>query len=394
MEKLFLKVIIILIILSNLNIVYAEDESDTIYKNLEIADRVNEIVDGVIGEDVKGHEKINYIETAICLNKVIGLSDNMIEHIPVSDDENMLAIEWSSKFFPRRFFIGDCLNAIGFATVFPPKDTVEIEDQPAAVLFYNKWYYDMRVNCTIKNALELAVNCICINCEDYIEKAHELDLFDTVEDYDKLITVDDLKALMRKMYMIKGDLYYSSDLDSGIFESAAVSSEEMSYYERYCRRFIFNEDNIRINNKDVSIMKNKFGASLIGMRDLCEAHGADVEWNNGIVKITYNGAYYELKLDDFPKSIKMLTDNSIYMYHPVVDDFDGLILAESIEYFGQYEMINNRIYLYPITFEKLIDGIGIKSGMSSKDLLYDKDTIILDKDFSKTSDREAIGVIH
>ena len=188
-------------------------------------------------------------------------------------------------------------------------------------------------------------------------------------------------------------MYYSSDLDNGVFDTAARSSENINYYERYRRRLTFDKSMITINGCNVSVMQNEFGARLVGLRDLCNAYGIPIEWDNGKIKISYNDQQYDLRLDNFPDTTKMLVDKSIYAWHPVARDENFVDLDKSFTYFGQYEMINDSVYLYPKTFADFISYIGIETAVTYEDLISkDDDLTVIEKDLDRMSDREQIVV--
>lgn len=401
MKKTLFCFVVMLAVSINTSIVFAADKSDKICLALETDARVNEILDNVIGTEVKDSDTINYIEAAVCINQVIGLSDNGVSHPLIHAAYDFDISLWSSKEFCRRYFIGDYLNTMGYATVFPPLHNKKIDCQRPEELFYREWYYDMVDICTKKNALELAVNCIYSDCEDYIETSKELGLYydvglyDDASNYDDLITVAELKKMMSDMYKIKGELYYSSDLDSGIFERVSSSSGKMSYYERYCKRLTFDPNQIDINGRKVSVMENEFGAKLIGFRDLCDAYGISLEWDNGIITFTYDGEIHELHLDNFANHTKMLVDKSVYEWHPVPRNDMFVDLDKSFTYFGQYEMINDSVYIYPKTLSKFTNYVGIDTELTYESLIgtEDDDIIVLEKDFDRMSDREQIALI-
>lgn len=351
---------------------------------LSTEERTNEIINNVLGTERKDSDIMHYIEAAICINKVAGLSDNAIEHPLVESEKTEEHVTlWSSGVVPRRFFIGDCLNAMGFVTVFPPRHNEEINWSHPERMFFDNWYEDMVAWCTRKNAVELAMNSISYDSSDYLKEAAEYGLYDSEQDNEKFITVSELKELMIKMYDIKGGIYYPSDLDRGIITGAASKTE--SYYDIYLKRMTFSRDQMSIGGKSVSVMKNEFGAVLVGLRQICELNGFNVDWDNGKINISYNGEEYDFELDDFPGNIKMLTDTSIYVYHPVVVDDRWLDLDKSITYLGQYEMIDDTVYVYPETFDNLIEYLNIDAESISK--TFSAENEIIEKDYSRMSDR-------
>ena len=351
---------------------------------LGIEERTNEIISSVLGTEKKDSDKMRYIEAAICINKVAGLSDNAVGHPLVESEKTEEKVTlWSSGDVPRRFFIGDCLNTIGFVTVFPPQHDEEINWSNPERMFFDAWYADMDSWCSRKDAVELAMNCISYDSVDYLEEAEKYGLYDSTQDNKQFITVSELKDLMIKMYKIQGGIYYPSDLDAGIITGAAYKTE--SYYDRYIKRMTFSRDQINIGGKNVSVMKNEFGAVLVGLREICELNGFNVTWDNGSINISYNDNEYDLKLDDFPGNIKMLTDKSMYCYHPVIVDDKWLDLDESITYLGQYEMIDDRVYVYPETFDNIIEYLSID--VENISMTFNDDNKIIEKDYSRISDR-------
>ena len=393
MKRILVSIILVLCVC--VNVCYAADETKTISTALSVDDRVDEIVTNVLEDyESTNDELINYIEAAICINQVAGLSDNAVDH-PLYPSANYEDItRWSSKDVYRRYFIGDYLTTMGYATVFPPIEDKEINEEDPEKLFYEEWYCDMIDKCTVRNALELAVNCLVQEYDDYIAIAKEKGLCGDISDYDKLISISELKELMRRMYQLKGELYYSSDLDNGIFSSAVRSSEEMSYHERYRKRLTFNKGAIEMNNRRVTVMRNDFGASLVGFRDMCNAYGIPIEWNDGEIRISFNGQTHDLRLDNFPDKITMLVEKSLYAWHPVAMNEMFVDIDKSFTCFGQYEMIHDSVYLYPKTFENFINYIGIETDIGYANLIKDtSDSVtVIEKDLERKSDRERIGV--
>lgn len=397
MKKVLNNIIIILFLLVSINTTCIADENNKISTALCIDDRIDEIIDNVLGNKPREGDILNYIEAAVCINQIAGLSDNSIEHPLYPSANDMDITLWSSRDVYRRYFIGDYLNTMGFATVFPPIPRTisdDMDSQHLEELFYLSWYCDMVDKCTVRNALELAVNCLVSEYDDYIETAQEKGLCGGISNYDELITVPELKELIKKMYLLQAELYYSSDLDNGVFNTAARSSENINYYERYRRRLTFNKSMITINGCNVSVMQNEFGARLVGLRDLCNAYGIPIEWDNGKIKISYNDQQYDLRLDNFPDTTKMLVDKSIYAWHPVARDENFVDLDKSFTCFGQYEMVNDSVYLYPKTFADFISYVGIETAVTYEDLVNkDNDLTVIEKDLERMSDREQIEII-
>lgn len=351
---------------------------------LDVEERTNEIISNVLGTEKKDSDIMHYVEAAICINKVAGLSDNVVEHPLVESEKTEERVTlWSSGGVPRRFFIGDCLNTIGFVTVFPPRHNEDINWSHPEKMFFDNWYEDMDAWCSRKNAVELAMNCISRDSLDYLEEAAEYGLYNSEQDTEEFITVSELKELMIKMYDIKGGIYYPSDLDCGII-TGAVSTKE-SYYDLYHKRMTFSRVQMNIGGKNVSVMKNEFGSVLVGLRDICELNGFSVCWDNGIIDISYNDTEYDFRLDNFPNNIKMLTDTSLYVYHPVVVDDRWLDLDKSITYLGQYEMIDDTVYVYPKTFNNLIEYLGID--IEKLNTTFSTENERIEKNYSRMSDR-------
>lgn len=375
-------------------LIFDNTKTTAVSSALSVDDRVNEIVEQTIGSEYKESDTLNYIEAAICINKVAGLSDNSINH-PLNSNIIWDVTEWSSKDVPRKYFIGDYLCAMGFVTVFQPRNDLGITMKEPRD-FYTNWYSNMESLCQLKNAVELSVNCVEPHYDNYIETAKEKGLYHSIDMDNKNIQVNELKELMRNMYSIEKGVYYSSDIDEGISDSALQADIDMSYYERYCNRLDFCKTMFHDKGKSVSVMQNSFGAKLVGFRDFCEANGITVEWDNGRITISYDGEEQELHLDNFPDTVKIFVDKSIYAYHPIDEiSIDMLNLDNSFSYFGQYEMINDSIYLYPKTFSAFIEYMGIETEITYETLLPNKPNYkvnIIEKDYNRMSDVEGIVV--
>ena len=383
MRKIISILSVVMIVL-NVQAYAADDDRE------QINGRVDEIVYGVLG-DVSEEDTMNYLEAAVCINKVAGLSDNSIighEIDEIIDEGNDKLL--SSRQIARRWFLGDYLYAVGYTTVFQPKQQILVND--AEVLgvrsLYSLWSANFKANSTIGNAVELAVNCVRKEECDYKREGAECGLYNG-DEYDSDITVDGLKSIMRNMFTLSGELYFPSDLDNGMIDSAYLSSDDMTYYERYKKRMNFKDEVLNIHGTAISVKTNDFGAKLIGFRELCEIFGMTVEWDNGKIKLTNGNGTYDIRLDDFEGNRKMLTDRNIFAYHPKVDEFWHVIFDKSVDCFGQYEMINDRIYLYPETFRKFTEHMDIDSGITPDALMPGAglcSDVYVEKDYGRMSD--------
>ena len=390
MRKIISILSVVMIVL-NVQAYAADDDRE------QINGRVDEIVSGVLG-DVSGEDTMNYLEAAVCINKVAGLSDNSIIGHEIDEIYSEDGDDWfSSKQFSRRWFLGDYLYAMGLTTVFVPDnvfcmDSVKESGAQGLLCFWGAY---LDVNCTIGNAVELAVNCVRKEECDYKREGAECGLYNG-DEYDSDITVDGLKSIMSNMFTLSGELYFPSDLDNGMIDSAYLSSDDMTYYERYKKRMNFKDEVLNIHGTAISVKTNDFGAKLIGFRELCEIFGMTVEWDNGKIKLTNGNGTYDIRLDDFEGNRKMLTDRNIFAYHPKVDEFWHVIFDKSVDCFGQYEMINDRIYLYPETFRKFTEHMDIDSGITPDALVPGAGScsdVYVEKDIERTCDTEIQEII-
>ena len=362
---------------------------ETIDLALDLEDRVNEIIYNVF-ESIEDEHILNYVEAAVCISQVAGLSDNAVKH-PLYEGANDDDITiWSTNDVYRRYFIGDYLNTIGYATVFPPKHEITEEDEKS---FYKEWGIDMIESCIVEYAADLSANCIVYKYKEPMNEMANRGVIDKTVQQDKLMTISELKELLKRMYLVNGYVYYGSDLDGGEYGTALHSDECISYYERYKKRMIFDRKKLNINGSEVSVLENAYGSKMVSFRELCNALGINIVWNDGVIDLDYKGEKYNVRLDIYQKNTKILIDKNIYSWHPVPQNEIFVDLDKSFTCYGQYEMVNDSIYLYPETFLAFIDHIGIDLCIDREDVVGTSIYDVVKKDYNRMSNREPIGMI-
>lgn len=309
-------------------------------------ERIEEIISNVIGK-YKEDDNITRNEALICINQVAGLSDNAVIKASVLLNYSDLYL------YKDRLYRLCLLSQYNFYTY---EKTLFLEETTNGFFGNYGYCFYPTNNCTIGYAIELMANCIDKDYNDPIDVAKTFNLCsaDMLEKIDKNITVFELKVLMDNMFDVAGEIYYNSD-ECGVTDNEFVTNNDISYYERYCNKKTYFPDVITIDGKNqVEAIKNKNGVYLVKLRSFLNSYNKNIEWENGTIVIKDDTSIIKLSLDNFPGKIRMFTSASIYAEHPVYED-EFVVRDESYTYLGEYEMINDHVYLYPYTLFEIID---------------------------------------
>ena len=81
--------------------------------------------------------------------------------------------------------------------------------------------------------------------------------------------------------------------------------------------------------------------------------GYNVDWiGNGDIMIHNDDNEIILSLDEYPDQYKMCIDKAIYVKHLTYEG-NKLIISDSFSYLGEYDIIDDTIYLYPHSLDRL-----------------------------------------
>ena len=235
-------------------------------------------------------------------------------------------------------------------------------------------FYPQR-SCTIEEVLRFIARAInSDNSENYIDIARENgicseEMLDRIKDH---ITVSELKDILVNLYSVKGDVYYSNSYKNVPASPLLDSDHESTYFEKYIKTQTFVPSETEINGTSVTIMENKWGTKAISLRDLMTAYNANIEWDNGeIIVEKENRERYVFFLDGYPGQIRLCNDGQLCTQETVYSEYmTGNMPIEEITFFGQYEMINDSIYVYPSAYFSVLGFMELKSEIKPSELQY------------------------
>lgn len=329
-----------------------------------------------------GNSYINRANALASIIKVMGVSDDFINHLLLVEDNNydVYYSYNSGSVFTAQYI----LSAL---RTFDDVEDYEVSDsngfKGSLTSLDNAQFYPHR-NCTIEEALKFIARAInSENSEDYIGIARKNNLcseemLGRVKDY---ITVSELRNILINMYSAKGDVYYSNSYVHEPSSPLLDSEHESTYYDKYLKMYTFSPTEVEIKGKSVSIMENGFGAKAVNLRDLMTAYNSQIKWNNGEITITNeDGESYVFYLDGFPGQIRLCSDEQICTKRSTyLEDTDNQVKVERINFFGEYEMINDSIYLYPCAYFSVLGAMGLESEMKPSELSYKTNDDIIEK---------------
>lgn len=349
MRKLMIKIIIAILLSSiyiNNPVVNAQTNEKAKVCALAKEKRVEEIVANIFGT-YKEDDMVTRNEALICINQVVGLSDNAVL-------DTIVFLEYSDLYLYKDRINRLC--SLSHYNYYTYEKTLFLEETTTGFWGKTGYCFYPTSKCTIEYAIELMANCIEKDYDNSVEVARKFNLCsaDMLKNLDRNITVSELKLLMSNMLDVEGELYYHSD-ESGINNDILRTNETFNYYDLYCKRKTYVSEVIDIDDKKgIEVMKNKNGVCLIKLRDFLSKYNKNVEWENGSIVIKDDTSYIKLCLDNFPEKRRMFTSASVYAEHLVWED-DWIVKDESYTHLGEYEMINEYVYLYPYTLFNLID---------------------------------------
>lgn len=311
--------------------------------------------------------------------KVIGLTDDMTSLTPVAMNINTDVTDsfdygsvyaqnyiWSaSKTVSGYKYTSDENGCGGALTLFNTENNSEY-------IFYPKRY------CTIKEALMFIARAIdADNSTDHISIALDNGICDAdiASREDEYITVSQLRGMLINLYAVKGDVYYDDSYDGSGSNPKIDTDNESTYYEKYKNMHTFIPYEITENELEVSAVENGWGTKAVKLRDIMMAHDVDVAWDNGKIKLTDSeGTEYITFLDRVPGQVRLGSDNILCMELSKEEAAEYNSLGEiNIVLFGQYEMIDDSVYLYPQALFALCGYLGIDLEMTPEDLSYSRD---------------------
>lgn len=209
--------------------------------------------------------------------------------------------------------------------------------------------------------------------EDYagIAIANGICDVETIAKENEYITVSMLKEMLINFYADKGDVYY----DGSWSYPELDPDRKSSYYEKYKTMHTFDQCSITENGHEVAAAKNGWGTTLVKLRDIMTAYNVNTEWDNGKVRLTdSDGQECVVYLDRTPGMIRIGNDNTLCMYISKEESDEYTMGAEyfGIIDFGQCEMINDSIYLYPKALFSLLGYMGITIETKPADISYNE----------------------
>lgn len=346
------------------NISASDFQSCYILSNEE---RVDEIINEVYGWEYNEGCHISGLEVAVCISKVVGMSDNIIHKEQLIKSQT----NWSTL---RPFRVNSIISYLPYLKQYIIAPKTQKHYGPDYLIDETDGYMWILDECTIKNAIEMVSSCIN-SVENPIETSLKYELCDN-DQYnrlDDLITIREFKDMLYKMINIKGELHYRSDLDKKPANAIEKNKDDLTYYDNYINRIAFIPQMTEINEKQIRSMVNKNNALLVSLRDYINSLGLTVNWNNGQIFIEGKKTSLVLCLDNFSNNSeirRMFIDKSIYAQHSVINENEEGIyydLEKSYTYFGQYVIIQDTVYLYPKTYERIDEYINQTSIHSDKE---------------------------
>lgn len=319
-----------------------------------------------------------------CIMKVIGLTDDLSSNAPsvVTMSTDILdTFNFGSIYAQNYIWSASNMASEYAASGYDPNDktgckgclTLLNTEHNSEYMFYPERY------CTIKEALMFIARAIDADCsEDYVCIALANDICDvgTIAQENEYITVSLLREMLIKFYGVKGDVYYNNLYDGSGSIPKIDSDSESTYYEKYQKMHTFNIYSITENGYGVSAAENGWGTKLVKLRDIMAAHNIDTEWDNGRIKLTdANGIEHVIYLDRTEGQARVGNDNALCMYISKEESLEYKIMTQyfGIILFGQYEMINDSVYLYPQTLFSLFGYMGIKLELTTEYFDYYRD---------------------
>ena len=323
-------------------------------------DRVNEIINDVYGNMVDENDYINCLEAAVCIGKIVGMDDNVVEINNIVFHDKTF---YSTHPIFRWNELLNFLEPLEYNVILP-KETVP-NNAPEKIIdsfYYFGWVLS---RCTIAQAVEMAANCIDKE-HAYISVSKQYNLCDDdwYGELDNPISIGRLRELMCRLIKVNGDLYYISDMDGSEDNIINAKNKSLSYYDLYKNRLTFSIDTIQGGGKELRCLVNSNNAILICLRDYINSLGMTVDWNEGQIFTEGNEGSYIFCLDEFSQNdeiYRMFVDKSIYAQHFAETGngdkaFDGM--EKDCIYLGQYIMSDDTTYLYPKTYDRLKEYLG------------------------------------
>lgn len=343
---IFINIVLLCSMCVDSTVIYAQPDNEWKSCALSKEERVDEIILNVMGECTDDCN-VTRNEALICIDQVAGLSDNTVL-------DTYVIVEYSDLYLYKDRLDRLCLlSQYNFYTY---EKTLFLEETTNGFWGNHGYCFYPTNNCTIGYAIDLVANCIDKGHNNSVDLARNFKLCgeDMLERTDEDISIYELKILMCNMFDIAGEIYYCSDA-YGVTDNEFITNNNISYYERYCNRKTYTPTATTIGNKEhIEAMENRNGVHLIQLRDFLYKYNKSIEWENGSIIVKDEKSSVKLCLDNFPAKTRMFTSPAIYAEHLVWEN-EWIVKDKSYTYLGEYEMINEHVYLYPYTLLKIID---------------------------------------
>ena len=336
--KKIIYIIVSVILLLNIGDIYNFNNSKAIdKKDYSPSILVDEYINKVLGV-YSEYDLIKRGDAIVIIMKIIGLSDDrasiyidMDFYEPFAND----VFDWDS----------------GHSVCHSNKESYIYFGYTAGIVkgYEQNIYPDNYA--TVRDIFAFIARCVDVSSSDDIYeiiRQNNINAGLAIENMDSYITIKDLKTMLINLLNAHGEIYYSSTYY--LKNSPELDKEhQFTYFERYINEHEYEDKNTENIRCKISVT----GTELYSLRDYLTNHGFNVDWiGTGDIRIYDNDQEFILCLDEYPGQYKMYIDKSIGMKHLVYEE-NRIIISDSFDYLGEYDIVDETVYLYPNALERL-----------------------------------------
>lgn len=343
--------IVLSMILSTLNLFVHAEELQKVSFTLSVEDRVDQILESVLWKydaemfeeqlaEVEVHnyryddaEYMTRGDAAVAVLRVVGMTDDAATfNVPLFYMSDFHEAGLNGSYYKGLYLATACGDGIISERVYKPNEF-----------------------CTIENILRIIACCIQVeDNDDYVEiiRKNNLCSEDVLERTNEFITIREMRNILINLYGVAGEWFYNNIHSYAEIHGIDLSHSQ-TYYERYQKATNYNIYSVFVNGYEIQCAEAENGEPLVALSDLSEIYNISLTWDNGIIGVSdTNGNEYVFRLDEFITNWREGCDKTIYVRNLIYDEKGWRIWSDETEYnCGQYEMINDRVFVYPKAYK-------------------------------------------